>query len=128
MLGCGRRPLGLGAWVARACVFGAIDRLGSGEWALALTPIGLYVGCLTVVPLFARPAAQMQAAATPLLDAASVFAPLFVVYALWRVGPPLLALRGPGGLRRLRARVRAPHAATIVIGVAFVITLLLAGR
>ena len=40
--------LGFGAWLNGACVFGAIARLGSGEWAYFLTPIGFYVGCLTV--------------------------------------------------------------------------------
>src|SRR5512139_3135431 len=40
--------LGLGAFVDRACVFGAIARLGSGEWAYALTPVGYWLGCLTV--------------------------------------------------------------------------------
>jgi hypothetical protein len=33
--------LGVGAFVNGACVFGAIARLGSGEWAYLLTPIGL---------------------------------------------------------------------------------------
>ena len=32
--------LGLGAWLNRACVFGAVARLGSGEWAYAITPLG----------------------------------------------------------------------------------------
>ena len=32
--------LGLGAYVNGACVFGAIARLGSGEWAYAATPLG----------------------------------------------------------------------------------------
>ena len=38
--------LGFGAYVNRACVFGAIARLGSGEWAYVATPVGFYVGCL----------------------------------------------------------------------------------
>ena len=36
--------LGLGAYVNGACVFGAIARLGSGEWAYVVTPLGFYVG------------------------------------------------------------------------------------
>ncbi len=44
--------LGLGAYVNRACVFGAIARLGSGEWAYLATPIGFYLGCLGVTWLF----------------------------------------------------------------------------
>src|SRR3954465_4008706 len=38
--------LGLGAYVNRACVFGAIARFGSGEWAYRATPLGFYAGCL----------------------------------------------------------------------------------
>lgn len=56
------------------------------------------------------------------------FGPLFVAYALWRIGPALFALRGPQRARRLGERVWAPHAATIVIGASFVVSLLLAGR
>jgi len=33
--------LGTGAWINRACVFGAIARLGSGEWSYAVTPLGI---------------------------------------------------------------------------------------
>ena len=44
--------LGLGAYVNRACVFGAIARLGSGEWAYVMTPVGFYVGCLSVGAVF----------------------------------------------------------------------------
>lgn len=117
--------LGLGAWVNGACVFGAIARLGSGEWAYLLTPIGFYVGCLTV-PFFARPAAATTAD-SPLLGAAAVLAPLFIVYALWRTLPALLKLRGDR-FRLLRQKIWAPHAATIAIGITFVITLLAAGR
>jgi toxin CptA len=47
--------LGLGAYVNGACVFGAIARFGSGEWAYIVTPIGFYLGCLSVVPLFGAP-------------------------------------------------------------------------
>jgi hypothetical protein len=120
--------LGLGAWLTGACVFGVIARLGSGDWACALSPVGFYVGCLSVGPLFARSAPINQAAPSPLFAATMVFGPLFLVYALWRVAPALAALRQRNGLAALRERVWAPHAATIVIGVSFVITLLLAGR
>ncbi len=120
--------LGLGAWVNRACVFGAVARLGSGEWAYAITPLGFYVGCLSVTTLFARPAAEALAEGSPLFGAVAVFGPLFVAYALWRVWPGLRALHGPGRAALLRQTIWAPHAATIVIGVSFVVTLLLAGR
>lgn len=120
--------LGLGAWFNRACVFGAIARLGSGEWAYALTPIGFVVGCLSVMTLFARPAAAMRSADSPLLAAASVLGPLFVVYVFWRMLPTLRQLHRPGRIALLQMKVWTPHAATIVIGVMFLITLLTVGR
>ena len=120
--------LGIGAWVNRACVFGAIARLGSGEWAYAATPLGYYVGCLIVTRLSSQVGAGARADASPLLQAAGLLGPAFLLYALWRVWPGLQALSRPGRLASLRQKVWAPHAATIVIGVSFVITLLLVGR
>ena len=126
--------LGLGAWLNRACVFGAVARLGSGDWAYAATPLGFYAGCLSVRQLFARPAASPLTDASPLFQASALIAPLFVgfvlwrLWRLWRLWSALRALPGSGRLRGLRETVWAPHAATVVIGLSFVITLLLAGR
>ncbi len=119
--------LGLGAWVNRACVFGAVARLGSGEWAYAATPLGFYVGCLSVIPLFSRPMANRLPDAPPPSQGPTFFALFFVAYVLWRIRPGLIALRRPDRMGRLRQKIWAPHAATVVIGVSFVITLLLAG-
>ena len=122
--------LGLGAWVNGACVFGAIARLGSGQWAQAITPVGFFCGCLGVTALALNGHAGDPATPTgsPLWMAAGWLAPVFMFYALWRVGPGLLAsLRDPGSAGRWAAGAWAPHAATIVIGVTFVFTLLLAG-
>ena len=140
--------LGFGAWVNKACVFGAIARFGSGEWSYAATPVGFYVGCLTVGPLFAAPAAVKLAEASPVLQAAGPVALVFAAFAAWRVLPALAAAwqergvprasgrgfglgRGPGGVaeraQAVAARLWAPHAATGVIGVTFVIILLLVG-
>ena len=112
--------LGLGAWVNRACVFGTVARLGAGEWAYALTPLGFFLGCLLAGPPHSLP---LQAAAPP-QQAAVLFGPLFLLFAAWRMAR---ALRH-GGLAQLHAKVWAPHAATVVIGVSFVVTLLLVGR
>lgn len=120
--------LGLGAWLNRACVFGAVARLGSGEWTYAATPIGFYVGCLSVRALIPEPGAGALMEASALWPPAAALGPLFLVYVLCRLGPSLLALRRPGQVSLVRQKVWAPHAATIVIGVSFVITLLLAGR
>ncbi|HEY8879481.1 MAG TPA: YeeE/YedE thiosulfate transporter family protein [Roseateles sp.] len=120
--------LGLGAWLNQACVFGAIARLGSGDWAYAATPVGFYAGCLSVQPLFSRPAAQALSHASPFTGPAEVIGPLFVAYACWRLWPVLLSLGKPGRLRTLARKVWTPHAATSVIGASFVVTLLLAGN
>jgi toxin CptA len=120
--------LGLGAWVNRACVFGAVARLGSGEWAYAVTPLGFFVGCLSVMALFPKPAATTLEEASPLFKASHVLAPVFVLFVLWRIGSALLPLPGRDRPATLAQKVWEPHAATIVIGVSFVLTLLLAGR
>lgn len=113
--------LGLGAWVNRACVFGAIARFGSGEWAYAATPAGYFAGCLGLAALPGLPAAARLDTLSPLLQAALPVALLFAAGALWRVAP---VLRRP---RQLAERVWAPHAATGVIGVTFLVALLAAG-
>ena len=123
--------LGLGAWINGACVFGAVARLGSGQWAYAVTPVGFYVGCLSVMTVFSQPAASKLTGVAWLFQASTLFALAFVAFALWRVGPGLFSLRRkdrPGRAELLRQKVWSPHAATVVIGVSFVITLLLAGR
>jgi len=112
--------LGLGAWVNRACVFGAIARFGSGEWAYAATPLGYFAGCASVA-LFGTPTAQKLQALSPVLRFAGAAAIGFGALALWRVLP---VLKQP---RRIAERVWAPHAATGVIGVTFLVALVLAG-
>lgn len=122
--------LGLGAFVNRACVFGAIARLGCGEWAYVLTPIGFFVGCLSVTPVFGAPAPQPLPYGSPVLRAPAWVAALFVAFVLWRITRSWLRRDGDGRWRwheALAARVWSPHAATIVIGTTFVVMLLLVG-
>ena len=122
--------LGLGAYINGACVFGAIARFGSGEWAYIVTPVGFYVGCLSVVPLFGVPMPHPLAHGSPVLHASTGVAVVFVVFALWRHARP-----GLGGAKTtnarwheaLAARIWSPHAATTVIAVTFVVMLLLVG-
>jgi hypothetical protein len=118
----GAALLGLGAWVNGACVFGAIARFGSGEWAYALTPLGFYLGCLTVGGLFDAPAPHRLPAGSPVLDLPAAAVWLFLAFAAWRIAG--LVRHGPA---MLAARLWAPHMATTVIGVTFVIMLLLVG-
>jgi hypothetical protein len=127
--------LGFGAYVNKACVFGAIARLGSGEWAYVVTPIGFYVGCVTAPSVFPFPAQQKLAYGSPVLQAAPWVAVAFGVLMLGRLGVGLLRLRasgGPGTLsqcfaRALATRVWSPHAATTVIGITFFVMLLAVG-
>lgn len=114
--------LGLGALVNRACVFGAIAKFGSGKWAYALTPPGFFLGCVIAGPLFARPHATT---ATSLLFGAELLLALPLAgYALWRGRAAIGAVRGGGAL----AKVWAPHQATMVIGLAFVVMMLTVGN
>jgi hypothetical protein len=116
--------LGIGAYVNQACVFGAIARLGSGQWAYALTPLGFFIGVLTAPLLFA----QMMPVPIDTLPMSSALpywlAPVFVAYALWRV-VRMARSEHPEG--RSWRRLWAPHEATIVIGIAFVIMLVTVG-
>ena len=119
--------LGLGAWINKACVFGAVARLGSGEWAYAATPLGFYVGCLSVMPVFSRPVPGTIPGGS-FVQGSIMFAAVFSAFVLWRLWPGLLALHRPGRVSWLGQAVWTPHAATVVIGVSFVMALLLAGR
>jgi len=117
--------LGLGAWVNRACVFGAIARFGSGEWVYALTPAGFYLGSL----LGARHGGVEPP--SPLVGGVDMFAMSPVAWIVaaafaWRLGAA--CLRGRAALRdKAAAGLWSPHAATSVIGVAFLAMLLLVG-
>nr|HET7858206.1 YeeE/YedE thiosulfate transporter family protein [Caldimonas sp.] len=122
--------LGLGAYINGACVFGAIARFGSGEWAYSVTPIGFYVGCVTVGPVFAAPAPTKLAQNSPVLAVAAWLVAPFIAFVLWRVGRGWRAATRGGAPRwheRVAAHVWSPHVATTVIGVAFVVLLLLVG-
>jgi toxin CptA len=114
--------LGYGAFVNRACVFGAVARIGSGEWAYLMTPIGFFLGCWTV--------ASSRLSGAPKGDAASlVFAashwlsPLLAIFAIWR----LWQIGSAIWRRRFAAHIWSPHHATGVIGITFVIMLLTVG-
>lgn len=112
--------LGLGAFVTRACVFGAIAKFGSGEWAYILTPIGFYLGCLTIWPLIGK-FPQMHVA-SPLFDASWLLLP-FALFVAWRCVEAIRA----GRARKLAAHVWTPHRATAVIGIVFAISLIAIG-
>jgi len=115
--------LGAGALVNRACVFGTIARFGSGEWAYALTPVGFFLGCLTAAPLLAGVRLTPLAGPSPLFALPLWAAALIVPVLSWRAYEAIAAARA----RSLGAHVWAPHQATAVIGVAFVVMMLTVG-
>jgi hypothetical protein len=127
--------LGVGAWINRACVFGAIARLGSGEWSYAVTPLGFYAGCLAFSSIVRTPTANALPGESPVLAMAPAFAVLFVGFVLWRCGRQLIAARSAPGAGSIVLRLRdtvtndlwSPHAATTVIGITFLVLLLIAG-
>lgn len=106
--------LGLGAWINRACVFGAVARIGSGQWVYLATPIGFYLGCL--IPI-GGPVAT--AGGAPFMHALPI-AFAFTLLAVWRLAE---AARAPHALDYLWH----PHRATLLIAITFVTTMLTVG-
>lgn len=113
---------GVGAFINRACAFGSLARLGSGEWAYLATPVGLYLGILLTshVPLPGRLAGSSILLGTP--------------FWLGIVVTAILLARLFSHGRRVQRSGRAglsnawsPHLATTVIGIGFVISLAAAG-
>src|SRR6516165_6582306 len=127
--------LGLGAYINRACVFGAIARFGSGEWAYLATPLGIYVGCLIVTSGFSPMAPAKLPYGSPVLTVALWLAVPFTAFLLWRVVRPLRAFSSEASERPLltrlghgiATRVWAPHSATTVIGITFFVMFVLVG-
>ncbi|HEY9106321.1 MAG TPA: YeeE/YedE thiosulfate transporter family protein [Roseateles sp.] len=112
----GAALLGLGAFVNQACVFGAIARLGNGEWAYAATPLGFYLGCASVGPLFGPVRPQALPGGTPLWLLPAALGLACAGWALWRA----MAGWRQGGWW-------TPHVATVSIGLSFLALLLLQG-
>ncbi|WP_037504197.1 YeeE/YedE thiosulfate transporter family protein [Sphingomonas jaspsi] len=115
--------LGLGAFWAGACVFGAIARLGSGQWAYALVPTGFFLGCLIAGPVLRAAPAMASNGMSPVFVAASWLTVPLGLLLLWR------AAKAYGHARsgQLASYVWSPHVATAVIGLTFVILLLAVG-
>src|ERR1043166_5837204 len=66
--------MGLGAYVAGACVFGAIARIGNGEPAYFLVPLGFFLGCVAALRLGMTRLPHMVAAHSPGLPESFLFA------------------------------------------------------
>lgn len=115
--------MGLGAYVAGACVFGAVARIGNGEPAYFLVPIGFFLGCLAAVGLGMSHLPQATEAHSVVLSQALIFVGPLLAIAAWRLWHTVKAARGG----QFAEYVWSPHVATAVIGVTFVILLLVAG-
>jgi len=115
--------MGLGAYVAGACVFGAIARIGNGEAAYFLVPAGFCLGCAAALKLGMDRLPHVVAAHSQVLGEALLFAaPLFLL-AGWRLAHIVHAARR----RALADYIWSPHVATGVIGVTFVILFVAVG-
>ena len=115
--------MGLGAYVAGACVFGAIARIGNGEPAYFLVPLGFFLGCVTALRLGMTRLPHVATAHSPVLADALLFAGPLLAIAAWRIWHTIHAVRR----REFAAYVWSPHVATGVIGATFVILFLVVG-
>jgi len=116
--------LGIGAQVNRACVFGSVAHIGSGNVAYLTSPFGFYVGAATSAPLFAAMRPEPMASLAPGSTLPTWLAPLFLAYALWRLVSIFRDPRREGFHWRT---VWRPHEATIFIGINFVILFVVVG-
>lgn len=113
---------GLGAFVNRACLFGTVARLGSGEWAYAATPAGVFIGSLTTAGL--QLATRLDKT-SPLLSASAWSALGALVFFILRTVTHGVAIRRSN--RHILERIWSPHIATTVIGLAFLMAFVMAG-
>lgn len=131
--------LGTGAYINRACVFGAIARFGCGEWAYLATPLGFYLGCRVFRASFTMPPNP------PLPDSSILFrypitlggmVLIWLVYRVlsWSTSAHLARQTGLSASAYarhvwhiLRRNTWSPGLATSVIGISFVCMFLLLG-
>jgi len=115
--------MGLGAYVAGSCVFGAIARIGNGEGAYLLVPVGFFLGCVGALALGMDRLPHPIAPHSLVLGQALLFAGPLALLVGWRLVRTLNAARRG----ELGSYVWSPHVATGVIGVTFAILLLVVG-
>ncbi len=125
----GGTVLGLGAYINRGCVFGAIARLGSGEWVYLLTPVGFFVGCWVIAPWLPTLTPRSVAPIVPSMRVALALGAILSMALLWRVA---VVARGSATntsepSQAWHRRAWQPGAATVVIGISFLGLFLLAG-
>ena len=119
----GGAVMGLGAYVAGSCVFGAIARIGNGEPAYLLVPLGFFLGCLAALAIGMDRLPHQVAAHSPVLMQSMLFAGPLGLLVAWRLFETLSAIRRGG----FSAYLWSSHVATGVIGITFVILMLTVG-
>ncbi|HYZ48551.1 MAG TPA: YeeE/YedE thiosulfate transporter family protein, partial [Sphingomonas sp.] len=114
---------GLGAFVNGACLFGTVARLGSGEWAYAATPVGLFLGSLVTARL--RFAEEIHEPSLVLRASAwgAVVALALIAVRLYTHGADIRRNQRP-----ILTHLWSPHVATTMIGIAFLVAFLMAGN
>jgi len=115
--------MGIGAYVAGSCVFGAIARIGNGEPTYLLVPLGFFLGCVVALWLGMTRLPHAITAHSPVLSQSALFVIPLVLVAVWRLTRVIAAARRG----QFAEHVWSPHVATGVIGVTFVMLLLLVG-
>lgn len=116
--------LGVGAFVNRACVFGAIAKLGSGNWAYVLTPVGYFLGAASF-PQDLRMGPPTRGA---ILDHHPQLARwIMLVAGLYLAGRLVTHVIKSVRFRRPAEAIWSPHQATLVIGMTFTILFVLVG-
>jgi toxin CptA len=113
--------LGIGAVVNGACTVGTVARIGSGEYAYGLTPVGFFLGCVLAPHVFGRTATSHigTAATTTSLDhPVAALLGLAVVVALT---VRRLATHERESLRDFLHKAWDPRTALMIVAVLFVV-------
>lgn len=109
---------GIGAFLNRACIFGTVARIGSGELSYLAMPLGFYLGSLATVSL---PGPTQLDGRSPLVAASAWLAVLTIPLVAARFYTHVRYLRQTG--RGLLKHIWSPHVATTIIGITFVVTM-----
>lgn len=113
---------GVGAYLNGACLLGTVARLGSGEWAYAFSPVGLFLG--SVAAAYVSSPKEIHEASPALAEPAigATAAGIFMVLRLIAHG---------AAIRRYRSTIFAylwsPRVATTIIAISFFVAFLMVG-
>lgn len=115
--------LGIGAFINGGCAFGVVARIGSGQWAWLLTPLGFLAG-FALAGKGLGMTSTMPVAIPDWLEQVPIgLAPMIMAALVARLG--WLAWNRRNG--SADASIWSPHHATIVLGVAFLLLFVCVG-